>query len=87
MSLDLVAKVKLALFGRQRAYQSTFRDRDGQIVLEDLAQFCRLHESTFHPDARIAANLDGRREVILRICNHLNLDQEALWALHGSKSE
>lgn len=87
MSLEWVEKVKKILFGRQHSYRVTFKGPHGEAVLEDLAQFCRLHESTFHPDARVAANLDGRREVMLRICNHLNLDQEALWALHGSKSE
>lgn len=85
--MNLIEKAKKLLFGRKYSYQVTFQGPHGEAVLSDLAHFCRLHESTFHPDARIAANLDGRREVILRICNHLNLDQEALWALHGSNEK
>lgn len=70
---------------RRLAYNLTFR-RDnyaGQEVLSDLAKFCRANESTFHPDPRIAAMLDGRREVWLRITNHLNLSSEQLFALYN----
>ena len=47
-------------------------------VLADLAKFCRANESTFHPDARIAAMLDGRREVWLHIQKYLNLTEEQI---------
>lgn len=72
------------LFGfmdqRKRAYQLTFQPMQpaNVAVLHDLARFCRAHESTFHPDPRVAANLDGRREVYLRIVNHLGLTVEQL---------
>lgn len=81
----MLEKIRLALFGRQRTYQTVFNTPEGRAVLEDLASFCRADESTFHPDARIAANLDGRREVWLRIQQHLHLDSEDLWKLYGSK--
>lgn len=70
---------------RKRAYQLTFQlNQPANIaVLEDLAKFCRAQESTFHADPRIAANLDGRREVWLRITNHLNLTEEQLVALYA----
>lgn len=77
------------LFGfmhkRKQAYQLTFQVNQpaNVIVLEDLMTFCRYRESTFHPDARIAANLDGRREVLLRIMNHLNLSEEQLAQLYA----
>lgn len=57
---------------------------DTVAVLKDLAKFCRAVESTFHPDPRIAAQLDGRREVFLRIQQHLQLSTEQLWALLGA---
>lgn len=70
---------------RKRAYQLTFQlNQPANVaVLEDLARFCRATESTFHPDARIAANLDGRREVYLRIMNHLGLTTEQLLSLYA----
>lgn len=70
---------------RKRAYQLTFQlNQPANVeVLQDLARFCRAAESTFHPDARIAANLDGRREVYLRIMNHMGLTTEQLLSLYG----
>lgn len=70
---------------RKRAYVLTFQLNQpaNVMVLQDLARFCRATESTFHPDARIAANLDGRREVYLRITNHMGLTDEQLLALYG----
>lgn len=70
---------------RKRAYQLTFQlNQPANVaVLDDLIRFCRVNESTFHPDARIAANLDGRREVFLRIQNHLGLTTEQLLSLYA----
>lgn len=53
-----------------------------QRVLADLARFCRAHASTAHPDPYVAARLDGRREVWLRLQHHLQLDNDALWRLY-----
>lgn len=82
---ELVDRVKGALTNRKRAYQRLFDTPDGKVLLVDLARFCRAHESTFHPDARVAANLDGRREVWLRIQQHLQLDSEDLWDLYNER--
>lgn len=68
---------------RRTAYTRTFNTPGGQEVLEDLAKFCRAHESTFHPDARVHAVAEGRREVWLRIQQHLNLNDEELWRIFG----
>lgn len=60
-------------------------DKDNQFtkdVLRDLARFCRAHRSTFHPDARVHAMLEGRREVWLRIVENLNLTEDELFELH-----
>lgn len=52
-----------------------------KAVLEDLARFCRANTSTFHSDPRLHAVLEGRREVWLRIQNHLNLTPAQLCSL------
>ncbi len=81
----IVESTKRFLSGRKGAYARTFNieSRDAQAVLVDLSKFCRAHKSTAHPDPHMAARLDGRREVWLRIQQHLNLDDETLWLLFG----
>lgn len=81
----IVESVKRFLSGRKGAYCRTFNleSRDAQAVLIDLSRFCRAHKSTAHPDPHMAARLDGRREVFLRIQQHLNLDDETLWQLYA----
>jgi len=76
---------KDSLNGRALAYQRVFdpANRDVQLILKDLMKFCRAMESTFHPDARLAAQLDGRREVFLRVMQHTKLSQDQLWVLLG----
>lgn len=53
-----------------------------QTVLKDLAKFCRAHESTFLPDARAHAVLEGRREVWLKIQEYLELSIDEIYDLH-----
>lgn len=71
------------LFKRAAAYRSVFRPEGPHTrrVLADLALFCRANEPTFHKDARVEGILQGRREVWLRIQQHLNLSDGELWAL------
>jgi len=79
-------RAKQLLQSRQLAYQRVFAGAaspaDVKIFMADLARFCRADESTFHPDPRVAANLDGRREVWLRVQEHLNLGPDELWERH-----
>lgn len=49
-----------------------------QKVLADLNRFCRADKSSFDPDPLIMARREGRRDVWLRIINHLNLDADAV---------
>lgn len=72
------------LRGRKRAYQLSLMSAAGQAVLHDLAQFCRANETCWHPDPRIHAALEGRREVWLRIQQHLNLSPDQLAALYSN---
>ena len=80
---DVVKKAKQFLFARQQAYQTVFAgDRVAEDVLKDLRALCRADESCFHPDARVHAVNEGRREVIIRIGHHVNLSPEELWQLY-----
>lgn len=71
------------LFQRKRAYVTTFRNPIGEQVLADLSRFCRADKSTFHADSHMAARLDGRREVWLRIAGHLNMTEDELWKIYS----
>lgn len=85
--MSVIETARNFLFRRQFVYQQVF-NRDNVYLtelLEDLAKFCRAHETTFHPDPRVNSVLEGRREVWLRIQNHLNLTQEELWKIHSAK--
>ena len=83
MELSLKDRIRLFLQSRQASYRRVFSPEipGSQEVLKDLAKFCRANQSTFLPDARGHAVLEGRREVWLRIQQHLNLSEEELWRL------
>ena len=68
---------------RKRSYQLQFHTADGRLFLDDLARFCRANEPCFDADARRHALLEGRREVWLRIQNHLGLSPDQLLMLYG----
>lgn len=68
---------------RRNAYIAALITPAGDVVLKDLAKFCRANRTTFTDNDRITALLEGRREVWLRIAHHLNLDEDALWKLYG----
>lgn len=71
---------------RKQAYRTALMDGDdlsaaGRVIMNDLAKFCRAHKSTsmysavagaFDPMA--SAQAEGRREVWLRILEHLHLE-------------
>ncbi len=82
---QIVEATRRFISGRQGAYRRTFNleSRDADVVLQDLARFCRAHASTASTDPYMAARLDGRREVFLRISQHLQLDERTLWMLYG----
>jgi len=81
--MALIDRMRRFLAGRRTAYVQTFRGPSADVVLADLAKFCRARESTFHPDARVHALAEGRREVFLRIQNHLQLSDDQLLDLYG----
>ena len=80
----LVQQAKDFIFARQRAYYLTFGEGEHvKIVLDDLRKFCRDGESTFHEDPRKHALLEGRREVFLRIKDHLEMKSQDFWDKYG----
>lgn len=85
--MNLIEKARDFLASRRQAYVKTFDGRHADTVLRDLAKFCRASESAFHPDARVHAVMEGRREVWLRIQNHLNLSDDQLMEIYGQKGK
>ncbi len=71
---------------RKKNYALTFAPVWGQNVLIDLAKFCRAGESCWRADAREHAVLEGRREVWLRIQQHLRLSSEQLARLYSGQN-
>lgn len=70
---------------RKTAYQLKFgNDESADLVRTDLARFCRADATTWSDDARHHARLEGRREVWLRIEQHLKLEPEELARLYGA---
>lgn len=64
---------------RKRAYQLAFGTPAGEAVLADMAAFCRARETCVVPGDRDRTwVLEGRREVYLRIRDHLDLSAEQL---------
>lgn len=68
---------------RQQNYRGVFDNPLGRRVLVDLEGFCRARQSTFNPDPRVHALMEGRREVWLRIQEHLGLSEDDLWKMKG----
>lgn len=75
---------------RKTAYLRVFNPDPGsahadsvEIVLKDLAKYCRANTSCMHADPRIHAQAEGRREVWLRIMEHLKLTPDEYWEKYG----
>ena len=84
MSVDLdtsIAAAKAYLATRRMNYQRTFTGMPAKMVLADLARFCRANASTFHTNPAVQSKMDGRREVWLRIQQHIRLNDLELWQL------
>lgn len=81
--MDIWEDAKAVLHSKKQAFETTFNleSIDAKLVMKDLARFCRANESTFHPDPRVHAVLEGRREVWLHIQKYLNLTPDELWEL------
>lgn len=86
--MNLYHRVLIWLKNRKRSYQLTFGGPAGKKVLMDLAEFCHADTSTFDENERIHAALEGRREVWLRIQQHLYMSPEELAEIyHGARQQ
>ena len=63
---------------RKRAYQMAFKSVAGEAVMKDLTRFCRAKITTAGDEL-----LEGRRQVFLRIQQHLELDVDQLFKLYA----
>ena len=62
------------LLERSQAYQQVFKGEQGQKVLDDLERFTHASSTTHVPgDSHGTAQLEGRRQVWLRIQGYINL--------------
>lgn len=92
-------KLLAKLLKRRYAYRRLFLGEDGlsadgQIVLSDLAKFCRATSSTavVSPISRsvdpiASAMAEGRREVWLRIMAHLHVDEKVIFNLNEEEND
>lgn len=88
-----VQRALMFLGSRKTAYQLVFGTGGGdnivpntakQFVLDDLKRFCRANRSVFESDQRMTDVMIGRHEVFLRICQHLNMHPEQLYAIYNA---
>ena len=84
---QLIDDTRLFVHARKQAYVFALSDDENtRALLADLSNFCRAERSTFHKDVRVSAMLEGRREVYLRIMDHLNLSSDELMQKYGGRS-
>jgi len=81
--------VRLWRWAKGTAFRWLFdlRSPAHMIVLRDLAFFCRANESCVVPgDRDKTLMLEGRREVFLRIQQHLDMNPDELFALYSGNA-
>jgi hypothetical protein len=82
---ETIQKYLEVLKNRISSYRTAFDQAqfENRAVLTDLALFCRMFTTTEEPgqkeDPRV---LEGRRQVFLRIQEHLQFDHNQLYQLH-----
>lgn len=82
------AETKLAfMLERKRAYQQACGSETTALMMADLARFCRADRTCFRPDPQFSALLEGRREVWLRIQQHLTLTPDQLLFLYDGPQQ
>lgn len=76
-----------SVFERSKAYNLTFRSPSGEIVLAELLAFCGVADEAPRVDSMFEqGRVAGRRDVGLRIMEHLNLRPEELYAVLQGRS-
>ena len=75
------------LLVRSRAYRQTFEGADAEAVLADLERFCHANSTTHvEGDSHGTAQLEGRRQVWLRIQGYRNLSDAEIGEFIGHAS-
>lgn len=64
------------------AYRRLIQDEQGRLLLEDIARYANLYNSSFCPnDALATAFNEGQRDLFLHITAMAQLDEQAVLAL------
>lgn len=66
----------------KRSFQQGCGSETPTLMMTDLALFCCADRTCFDPDPHKHAMMSGRREVYLRILEHLKLSPEELLVLY-----
>lgn len=82
---EWLEKLRIALGARRHAYRTTFKGPYADVVLKDIARFCRAHETTLNANEKLQDAFEGRRQVWLRIQEHLQLTPDQLWELYSGR--
>lgn len=81
--LEKLEQVRLRLKSRKALYEKVFNTPEGRLILADLvdaAHFIDGHVIQSQPE--MLRHVEGRRWIVSRILNHLNLDSEALFKIY-----
>ena len=75
---------KKEILKRRAAYREVFGANTEFVnrILTDLKRFCRMDESTFSPDQRVHAFLEGRKDVYYRMMRYLHSTEEEILNYH-----
>ncbi len=80
------------ILNKRLSYRQCFCNPDGSLtsagkrVFRDLALYCGAYKTTFRPDAREHALMEGRRQVFLKMQAMLELpDEEFLKSIEDSE--
>lgn len=84
---DFTQRQKDYLERRANAYKAVFRpgersQSDIDIVLKDMALFCRAMTTRYDPEQKKQDMLEGRAEVFYRIKEHVGLTLDELFRLY-----
>ena len=71
---------------RNKAYREVFDLNSDNVcaVLADLKKFCRHNASTFSEDSNRQSYLNGRRDVLERILQNINISDEQISKIEES---
>lgn len=78
--MSTLADVHARLFLRKQDYHATFDSPHGRRVLADMARFGHVFKTTM-VDGAASAELEGRRQQVLRIMELMRLSHDDLAAM------